>query len=280
MPRRRVVMISSTARDLPKHRDQVRLACERAGFEPREMMENLPALNKDAVEASLRMVEQADIYLGILAYRYGTVPTGHDLSITEMEFNRAFELNRPRLIFFVHRDHPVVIDDVETGSGASKLQALKNRIGEARVAAFFKSPDDLRAHVAEALNALAKELDAPETGDSIARTVAQPQPTTSILAPSEQYITHVENDASSPTWSHTDPLGPRVPHVGYITVAEAIRYMAYGSEWGGRIQNPLPGEPRQAPLFAAAAELARRARNGELIVYGRLNRSGIHQTIS
>src|SRR5437588_44707 len=49
---RRSVMISSTARDLPKHRDQVRLACERAGFEPREMMENLPALNKDAVEIS------------------------------------------------------------------------------------------------------------------------------------------------------------------------------------------------------------------------------------
>jgi len=78
-------MISSTARDLPEHREQVRLACERAGYEPREMMEHLTALNKDAVEASLRMVEEADVYLGILAYRYGTVPTGYDLSITEME---------------------------------------------------------------------------------------------------------------------------------------------------------------------------------------------------
>ena len=77
-------MISSTARDLPEHREQVRLACERAGYEPREMMEHLTALNKDAVEASLRMVEEADVYLGILAYRYGTVPTGYDLSITEM----------------------------------------------------------------------------------------------------------------------------------------------------------------------------------------------------
>ena len=43
MLNRKVVMISSTARDLPKHREQVRLACERAGFEPREMMEHLTA---------------------------------------------------------------------------------------------------------------------------------------------------------------------------------------------------------------------------------------------
>jgi hypothetical protein len=59
MTRRRTVMISSTARDLPKHREQVRLACERAGFEPREMMENLTAENRNAVETSLRMVEEA-----------------------------------------------------------------------------------------------------------------------------------------------------------------------------------------------------------------------------
>src|ERR1700720_2624162 len=156
-------MISSTARDLPLHREQVRLACERAGFEPREMMEHLTALNKDAVEASLRMVEDADVYLGILANRYGTVPTGCDLSITEMEYDRAVELGKPRLVFFIHEDHPVRGSDVETGHGAEKLKALKARIAEQRVAAFFKSPEDLRSHVGEALQHLARELDKTDT---------------------------------------------------------------------------------------------------------------------
>src|SRR5216683_3684035 len=132
MDRRRVVMISSTARDLPKHREQVRLACERAGFEPREMMEHLTAENRNAVETSLRMVEEADVYLGILAYRYGTVPTGYDLSITEMEYNRAVELGKPRLVFFIHEDHSVRASDFDTGPGAEKLKALKARIGEER----------------------------------------------------------------------------------------------------------------------------------------------------
>jgi len=156
-------MVSSTARDLPLHREQVRLACERAGFEPRWMMEHLSALNEDAVRVSLRMVEEADVYLGILAYRYGTVPTGYDLSITEMEYNRAVELGKPRLVFFIHEDHSVRASDFDTGPGAEKLKALKARIGEERVAAFFKSPEDLRSHVGEALRNLAVQIDQTET---------------------------------------------------------------------------------------------------------------------
>ena len=47
------------------------------------------------------MVDEADVYVGVFAYRYGYVPEGHDISITEMEYNRAVELDKPRLIFFM-----------------------------------------------------------------------------------------------------------------------------------------------------------------------------------
>jgi hypothetical protein len=57
MSARRVVLISSTARDLPELREQVRWACERVGFEPRWMMKHLTALNSDAIEISLQMVD-------------------------------------------------------------------------------------------------------------------------------------------------------------------------------------------------------------------------------
>lgn len=187
--RRRVVMISSTARDLPEHREQVRLACIRAGFEPREMMEHLTAENAGPVEVSLRMVAEADVYLGILAWRYGTVPEGSETSITEMEYDHAVELNKPRLIFSAHTDHPLKIEHVETGPGAAKLQALKDRIGDKRVTAFFKSADDLRARVVEALTKLAKEFDA-ETGDAAASAAAKLHRRTSIPAPPEPYVAH------------------------------------------------------------------------------------------
>ncbi|PNE11981.1 MAG: hypothetical protein CR217_05675 [Beijerinckiaceae bacterium] len=107
-----------------------------------------------------------------------------------MEFNHAVELGKPWLVFFIHKDHPVVIEDVETGPGATKLQALKDRIGEARVAAFFKSPEDIRSNVVEALVRLAKELEAVEAGTAAANAAAKPHRKTSIPAPPEPYIAH------------------------------------------------------------------------------------------
>lgn len=183
-------MISSTARDLPEHREQVRLACIRAGFEPREMMEHLTAEDASAVEVSLRMVEEADVYLGILAYRYGTIPPGAEASITEMEYDRAVKLGKPQLIFFIHKDHPVKIADVDTGPLAAKLEALKKRIGDQRVAASFKSPEDLRSHVVEGLTKLREKLDAVEPSDVVARSAATLHRITSIPAPPEPYIAH------------------------------------------------------------------------------------------
>jgi hypothetical protein len=60
------VFISSTARDLPVHREQARDACLRMGMFP-DMMENWPAVDADAIQMSLGKVDEAEIYLGIFA---------------------------------------------------------------------------------------------------------------------------------------------------------------------------------------------------------------------
>jgi hypothetical protein len=88
------VMISSTALDLPDHRKEVQDACLRQGMLP-VMMEHLPATDADAIAESLRLVDEADIYLSIFAYRYGYIPKGQSISITEMEYNRAIERGFP-----------------------------------------------------------------------------------------------------------------------------------------------------------------------------------------
>ncbi|HLA45338.1 MAG TPA: DUF4062 domain-containing protein, partial [Aggregatilineales bacterium] len=94
------VMISSTARDLPDYRQQAMDACVRQGMFP-IMMEHLPAMDEDAISASMAMVDEAEIYLGIFARRYGYIPAGHEISITEIEYNRAVEREIPRLIFII-----------------------------------------------------------------------------------------------------------------------------------------------------------------------------------
>lgn len=149
------VMISSTARDLPLHRKEVMDACLRQGMFPM-MMEHLPASDAEAISASLKMVDEADIYVGVFAHRYGYVPKENNpqaISITEMEYNRAVERKEmTRLIFVMDKAHPITIDDVEQGEGAVKLKAFKERLQTEKIVNFFKSPEDLRAHVINSLS--------------------------------------------------------------------------------------------------------------------------------
>jgi Domain of unknown function (DUF4062) len=65
-------MISSTTRDLPRHREQAMDACLRQDFLPK-MMEHLPPSADDAVRRSLSLVDEADVYVLILGLRYGEI---------------------------------------------------------------------------------------------------------------------------------------------------------------------------------------------------------------
>lgn len=152
-------MISSTARDLPLHRKEVLDACLRQGMFP-SMMEHLPASDAEAVSISRQLVDEADIYLGVFAHRYGHVPQENNpqqISITEMEYNRAVERNIPRLIFVINKTHALgdfTINDIDTGENASKLAEFKSRVETENIVNFFQSPADLRAHVINSLSKL------------------------------------------------------------------------------------------------------------------------------
>jgi uncharacterized protein DUF4062 len=146
----RTAVISSTILDLPSHRDKAKDACLRQDVFP-VMMEQLPASNADAIRVSLDLVNKADLYIGIFANRYGHVPQGSEISISEMEYQRAVERDIPRHIFLMHADHPVVAADVDKGSAAEKLVALKRRLIADRAPAYFKSPEELKSQLIDTL---------------------------------------------------------------------------------------------------------------------------------
>lgn len=153
-PGQKAAMISSTAVDLPDHRRQVIDACLREDIFP-IAMEYIPSRDADAIRVSLEMVNRADIYIGILAWRYGHTPDGHDISITEMEFNHAVKRQIPILIFLAHKSHQITIEMVEANERAQqKLSEFKKRAGKVRIRREFKSPEDLRYEVLHALSDL------------------------------------------------------------------------------------------------------------------------------
>src|SRR5215471_3571479 len=133
-------MVSSTALDLPRHREQVMGACLMQNLFPK-MMEYLPASDANAIKASMQMVDEADLYVGVIAFRYGYVPKGRRVSVTEMEYDRAGERGIQRLMFLMDEDHPLRASDVETGPGAAKIHAFRERIRLNRVIATFMSPE-------------------------------------------------------------------------------------------------------------------------------------------
>ncbi len=145
-----VVMISSTMLDLPDHRRKAMDACLSLDLLPK-MMEHLPAIDEDVISASLSLVDEADIYLGIFAHRYGYVPAGHKKSITQMEYERAVKRGIPRLIFLMDKSNPVLPDNVDKGQKAVQLEELKRRLSTERVVGFFDSPDALQARIISGL---------------------------------------------------------------------------------------------------------------------------------
>src|SRR6266567_1350524 len=118
------VMVSSAIQYLPEYRNDALEACIRLGMLPL-VVDHFPANAAEAIPASLRAVDEADIYLGVFAYRYGYIPQNQTISIAEMEYNHAVERNIPRIIWLMHEKHPITISDVELGEGAIKLQQFK-----------------------------------------------------------------------------------------------------------------------------------------------------------
>lgn len=63
------------------------------------LFENLPANGRNPEGNYLEKVEECSIYLGLIGRTYGTVDPHSRLSATEVEFDRATELRKDRLVF-------------------------------------------------------------------------------------------------------------------------------------------------------------------------------------
>lgn len=166
-------MISSTSLDLPAHRAQVVEACLSQGVFPIDM-KHLPARDINPLDVDHEMVDDANVYIGIYAHRYGGIAEGQDKSYTELEFDRAVARKIPCLIFLMSPDHPVLPKDIDmTPRAQEKLAAFKERAKTGRICKEFTSPEDLRSHVITALSQWKAEMgdtvsppEAPKAGVS------------------------------------------------------------------------------------------------------------------
>ena len=144
------VFISSTYQDLIDYRTKTAEAVERLGQQG-VRMEVFGARPEGATDVCRDEIDQSDIFVGIYAHRYGYIPPGGDLSITEMEYHYAVEHKKPVFCFVVDEDHPWQPAFIDGEPAQAKLRALKEKISASLVRDTFTTPEELAFKVATSL---------------------------------------------------------------------------------------------------------------------------------
>jgi hypothetical protein len=102
------IYVSSTFKDLKDCRDQVTHLLRRMRHEV-VAMEDYTAEEQWPADKCLADVTACDLYVGIFAWRYGFIPPDNNpdnLSITELEYRKAGETGKSRLIFLLDENAP------------------------------------------------------------------------------------------------------------------------------------------------------------------------------
>ncbi len=149
-----VVFVSSTYLDNVERRTWVREAIERAGMTALAM-ERWTANPRATTELCTHRIAEADVFLCLLAWRYGWIPEGEDKSITEIEYEEAGRLGVPRLVFLIDQplEHVNVTTDFDADDRWRKqglLERFKARARAEQTALPFRDTD-LKTVVLQAL---------------------------------------------------------------------------------------------------------------------------------
>jgi Domain of unknown function (DUF4062) len=167
------IYVSATYRDLARHRQAVSTVLRRMGHQVIGMEEYV-AEGTRPLNRCLMDVAGCDAYVGILAWRYGYVPTSAgvddfalpagtalgETSITEFEFRRAVddqkENSRKTVLMFLldpEAEWPSSQFDAITGEGdgGRAITKLRQDVAEDYLVGMFRSPEDLAALVSAAV---------------------------------------------------------------------------------------------------------------------------------
>jgi len=99
-----IVYISSTYKDLESYRKCLYSALCKLLDVHVVAMEDYVATDQRPVDRCLEDVAKCDVYVGIFAWRYGYIPPDYNISITELEYRKAEQTNKIKLIFLLNEN--------------------------------------------------------------------------------------------------------------------------------------------------------------------------------
>ena len=179
-------MVSSTFTDLKEHRAALIKALIEHGLHPNVMEYDSAKPVGDVIDSSLQMVRDSAAYILVISRKYGQTPecstrNPNKLSITELEFNEAQQLNRPTLLYIMGDEHDIKIADIELDAAKKeKLDAFRERAKQDpvskvnRVYAVFESLEEFKAQLPASLHDLCNHLDQQEAPAEVKASSSDP----------------------------------------------------------------------------------------------------------
>lgn len=141
------VFLSSTFTDLTEYRKTVQGAIRQLGAVD-VSMEHFGARDERPVDECVRLVrEESDLFVGIYAHKYGYVPDGADVSISEMEYKAASEASLPRFIYIVDHSQPWLPAHIDGGQSRERLESFKTALLKRHICQTFGGQDQLAMKV-------------------------------------------------------------------------------------------------------------------------------------
>jgi len=144
------IYISSTYNDLKDYRKSVYNALLKLDGVEVVAMEKYVATDKRPVDKCLFDVSNCDVYIGIFAWRYGYIPNGQNKSITELEYQKAEQTNKTKLIFMLKDNAEWPSNYKEQSS--KKINRLRTKLENNHIVSYFQTKDELSKEVLTAIS--------------------------------------------------------------------------------------------------------------------------------
>ncbi|HUV01772.1 MAG TPA: DUF4062 domain-containing protein [Bacteroidales bacterium] len=122
------VFISSTYGDLIPYRANIWEVISKLNNITIVGMEKFGARTASSLETCLAEVAASEIYVGIIAYRYGSVDKYTGKSYTQIEYEKALALGRHILIYLFDKEGFIQPKNIDFGENAKKLAVFKNSL--------------------------------------------------------------------------------------------------------------------------------------------------------
>lgn len=248
--------LSSTYEDLKEYREQVSDELRNMGHHV-VGMENYTAAGAAPLTRCLADVAKCDAYIGIFAWRYGYVPKGNNpqrKSITELEYDQAFDKKKGILIFILDENAPWYRKFTDDGEKKECIESLRQSLATKHQVGFFKNSDDLTKRVMAAVARFVDEKGKTAGEETQTDGGGQGSEDVNVGVPRSLDVTMEAGDISevvSPTADETPLPTPAKPRLwkwfglaasSLVVLGLVLAWIIRGS--GG---DPLPNKPDEYP---------------------------------